>query len=214
MRVLLAIYGQAVTIETDMRSLTLKYTPAVAAILLIFAIFQPVTASVAMASPPSAEKSAEEMALLEQLRNPVDGDWQDAEARLLDLWSQSGSAAMDLLLERGRSAIRAGKPKIAVEHLSALIDHDPDFAEAWYNRAIAWFMLGEYGLAVQDIARTLSLNPNHFGAMMRLGMIFEAVDQPEKALTIYRQALTVHPSRPEIQKAVKRLEGALRGEAL
>ncbi len=210
MRVLLAIYGQAVTIETDMRSLTSKYTPAVAAILLILAIFQPVTAWTATAQPPSAE----EKALLEQLRNPVDGDWQDAEARLLDLWSQSGSAAMNLLLERGRKAIRDGKPKIAIEHLSALIDHDPEFAEGWYNRAIAWFMQGKYGLAVQDIARTLSLNPNHFGAMMRLGMIFEAVREPEKALAIYRQALAVHPSRPEIQKAVKRLEGKLRGAAL
>ena len=52
-------------------------------------------------------------------------------------WSKSGSAAMDLLLERGRRAMSAGQLDLAVEHFTALVDHAPDFAEGWNARATA-----------------------------------------------------------------------------
>ena len=52
-------------------------------------------------------------------------------------WSKSGSAAMDLLLERGRRAMSEGQLDLAVEHFTALIDHAPDFAEGWNARATA-----------------------------------------------------------------------------
>ena len=52
-------------------------------------------------------------------------------------WSKSGSAAMDLLLERGRRAMSDGQLDLAVEHFTALVDHAPDFAEGWNARATA-----------------------------------------------------------------------------
>jgi len=183
-----------------------KYTPAVAAILLFLCFFPPVL--------PAMAQADEEQALLEQLQHPVDGDWQEVEKRLRELWSDSGSDAMNLLLERGRKAIRDGKPKIAIEHLTALTDHAPDFAEGWNARAAAWFMLGNLGPAASDIAHALALNPHHFGAMMGMGKIFEATDQPKKALEIYRSALSIHPASPDIKKAVKRLEQEVLGKSL
>ena len=57
------------------------------------------------------------------------------ESDILREWSRSGSPAMDLLLLRGRDAMMQGLPEVAVEHLTALIDHDPDFAEGWNARA-------------------------------------------------------------------------------
>ncbi len=129
-------------------------------------------------------------------------------------WSKSGSPAMDLLLQRGRDATEAGDIPAAIEHLTALIDHDPAFAEGWNARATAYFLAGEFGPSVDDIAHTLTLNPRHFGALAGLGMIFEQIEQPEKALEAYRAALAIHPHMPAVLESVERLQTEIAGQDL
>ncbi len=129
-------------------------------------------------------------------------------------WSKSGSPALDLLLKRGRDAMNAGLPQIAVGHLTALIDQAPDFAEAYNARATAYFQTGDLGPSVADIARTLTLNPRHFGALAGLGMIFEQLDEPEQALEAYKAALAINPHMSDVKDAVARLETTVGGQDL
>ena len=129
-------------------------------------------------------------------------------------WSKSGSAAMDLLLERGRRALDEGQTQLAVEHLTALTDHAPDFAEGWNARATAYYSLGQFGPAISDIGRTLELNPQHYGALSGLAIIFEALGQPEKALEVYRKVLEIDPHAEGVPEAVTRLEEATLGQGI
>lgn len=129
-------------------------------------------------------------------------------------WSKSGSPSMDLLLERGREAMEAGNPDIAVEHLTALIDHAPDFAEGWNARATAYFQAGQLGPSISDIGHVLTLNPRHFGALAGLGMILEQLDQPERALEVYRAALAINPHLDAVKESVERLEKTAAGQDL
>ncbi|MGL4319976.1 MAG: tetratricopeptide repeat protein [Paracoccaceae bacterium] len=129
-------------------------------------------------------------------------------------WSKSGSPSMDLLLQRGRDAMDAGDVPAAIEHFTALIDHAPDFAEGWNARATAYFMAGEFGPSIDDIAHTLSLNPRHFGALAGLGMIFEQIEKPEKALEVYQAALAIHPHMEGVLESVERLEIETAGQDL
>lgn len=129
-------------------------------------------------------------------------------------WSKSGSPAMDLLLQRGRDAMAAGDTDAAIEHLTALIDHAPDFAEGWNARATAYFQAGELGPSISDIGHVLTLNPKHFGALAGLGMIFEQLEKPEKALEVYKAALAIHPHLAGVLESVKRLDAAAAGQEL
>lgn len=129
-------------------------------------------------------------------------------------WSKSGSAAMDLLLERGRAAMQAGDLDAAIEHLTALTDHAPDFAEGWNARATAYFQAGQYGPSIDDIGRTLTLNPRHFGALSGLGMIFEQLGEEENALEAYKAALAIHPQLEGVRESVERLESEAAGQQL
>ena len=189
-----------------MQPRTRKFAPAVAAIALILALFA--------AARPAAAQTEELDQLFEELRQAGEDDWQAVENRIWQAWSHSGSDSMDLLLERGRAAMRAGELDKAIEHLSALIDHAPDFAEGWNARATAYFMKEEYGLSVADIERVLALNPRHFGALSGLGMIYERLDLDEAALRAYRAAIAVHPFRPDLKEAIKRLEARTGGTSL
>lgn len=129
-------------------------------------------------------------------------------------WSRSGSPALDLLLERGREALAQGDTGLAIEHLTALTDHAPDFAEGWNARAMAYVQAGEYGPAIQDIRRTLALNPRHFGAMAGFATILEELGRPAQALEVYRAALAIYPRMQSVLDAVERLETAEAGQDL
>ncbi|WP_432449974.1 tetratricopeptide repeat protein [Aliiroseovarius marinus] len=143
-----------------------------------------------------------------QLKQAGDSNWEALEEEIWALWSSSGSAAMDLLLERGRKALQDDDIEAALEHFSALTDHAPDFAESWNARATAYYHLGEHGLALADIARALALEPRHFAAISGLAIIFEDLGDPTRALEAYRHALAIHPQNPDIKEAVARLENA------
>jgi tetratricopeptide (TPR) repeat protein len=129
-------------------------------------------------------------------------------------WSKSGSPAMDLLLERGRNAMMHGHPEIAIEHLTALIDHDPGFPEGWNARATAYYQTGNLGPAISDIGHVLTLNPRHFGALAGLGAIFEDLEKPKEALEAYKAALAINPHAEGVEDAIKRIETQLQGKDL
>lgn len=129
-------------------------------------------------------------------------------------WSKSGSPALDLLLQRGRDAMAVGEFNLAVEHFTAIIDQDPDFAEAWNARATAYYNSGDYGPSVADIAHVLSLNPRHFGALTGFAAILEETGKPEEALEVYKAALAIHPHLEGVTDAVSRLETQAEGQEL
>lgn len=144
--------------------------------------------------------------LYAELADPDNSDWQRAQADVLREWSKSGSAAMDLLLKRGKDAMEAGDLEAAIEHLTALTDHAPDFAEGWNARATAFYLAGQFGPSLADIRRTLALNPHHFGALTGLGMILEETDQPKEAMEAYRATLALNPHQDNVRQALERLE--------
>ncbi|MFT6931415.1 MAG: tetratricopeptide (TPR) repeat protein [Paracoccaceae bacterium] len=153
-------------------------------------------------------------ALFEQLQADDVPNWETLEREIWRLWSQSGSAAMDFLLERGRDAMAAGDFTAAIEHLTALTDHAPEFAEGWNTRATAYYLADLYGPSIVDIQRTLELNPNHFGALSGLGQILKALSENDASLSAFRQAAAIHPHRPDIQQAIEQLERLTEGQSL
>ncbi len=136
------------------------------------------------------------------------------EREIWNEWSKSGSPAIDLLLQRGRDAMAAGRNDEAIEHLTALVDHAPDFAEGWNARATAYYNARQFGPSIADIAQTLTLNPRHFGALSGLGAIFEELGRKERALEVYRAALAIHPHLAGVTEALKRLEKEVGGTDL
>lgn len=149
--------------------------------------------------------------LLERLQSANPDQAEQIVQEIWAQWSKSGSDAMDLLLSRGRAAMAAGDAALAVQHLTALVDHAPDFAEGWNARATAYYQAGAFGPAVADIARTLSLNPQHFGALTGLGAIFEELGAPEKAIDAYRAALDINPHATSAADAIARLQTQISG---
>jgi tetratricopeptide (TPR) repeat protein len=161
---------------------------------------------------PSTSPAVED--LLAELARPGQEGWARIERQILRLWGRSGSDAIDYLFGRGQAALQAGQTEDAIEIFSAVIDHDPDFAEAWNGRATAYYMANRLGQSMADIEQVLIRNPSHFGALAGMGMILEQLNRPEDALRAYRASLAVHPYQPGVLESVTRLELASTGSSL
>jgi tetratricopeptide (TPR) repeat protein len=170
-----------------------------------------------LASPLQAQQTDEEREadLLRQLAGAEDPHAAAMiEGELRTLWSRSASAAIDLLHRRGQDALEAGKPEEAVEHFTAAIDWDPDFAEAYVGRAQAYYLTSHIGPAIDDLRQALVRNPNQWEALMGFAAVLEEVGREEDALEVWHRVHDMHPQNPQAAEAVGRLELKLQGRTL
>lgn len=169
-------------------------------------------------STPLAAQSVAEIERLDLLFEHLLEAEPDEVGRIQDQivtqWGKSGSAAMDLLLRRGEDAIEAGTPDIAVQHYSALVDHAPDFAEGYNGRATAYYQLGLYGPAIDDLRQVLVLEPRHFGAMIGVAVVLEELGRADDALEVWQKIASFSPNDPEVLAVIERLQVQQSGEAL
>ena len=82
---------------------------------------------------------------------------------------------------------------LAVRFFNNLIEKDPNFAEAWNKRATVYFMMGDFDKSMQDIIKTLELEPRHFGALDGMGLIFIHQGQYQQAIDVYDKMLEIFP---------------------
>lgn len=129
-------------------------------------------------------------------------------------WSKSGSPALDLLLRRGDDALDEGEIIAAIQHLTAAIDHDPTYLEAYARRAEAYYLNGNVGPAVDDLRHVLAHNPRHFSALQGFGVILFDMERPEDALEVLRQVQDMYPADQDTAEYVRNLEILLEGQAL
>lgn len=156
--------------------------------------------------PTAGDDGARLDRLFAELAEPGRKDWEKIEGEIGKIWSRSGSPAMDLLLARGQKAMAEEDYHDAIDHFSALIDHAPEFAEGWNARATAYYLEGNFALAMADVEHVLALNPRHFGALTGLSAMFEAMDEPQLAIEAARMAEKLTPNRPSLKEAIGRLE--------
>ena len=185
----------------------LRIKPAVTALLAVLWLASPLAAQ-----QTDQEREADLLHQLSEAQDPHAASMIEGELRTL--WSRSGSAAIDLLYKRGQDALEAGKPEEAVEHFTAALDWDPEFAEAYVGRAQAYYLTNDVGPAIDDLRQALVLNPNQWEALMGFAAVLEEVGLEEDALEVWHRVHDMHPQNPEATEAVTRLETQLQGQTL
>lgn len=145
-------------------------------------------------------------ALLGELRTATPEQARRIDSNLRSEWSKSGSASMDLLLRRGRSALEEDDLRAAIEHFTALTDHAPDFAEGWHGLARAYFEAELYGPTLDALGRVIILNPEHYHALFGLGALFLQFEDYARADQAFRTVLDLNPHHEEAKEALDRLK--------
>jgi tetratricopeptide (TPR) repeat protein len=133
---------------------------------------------------------------------------------ILALWAISGSDTIDLLMDRGETAMAAENVEIAARMFDHVTRLEPDYAEGWLRAAQIAFAQQDWAYALEALNRTLEIEPRRFDAYYLLGSTLEAADRPEAALDAYQEALAIYPAYELAGRGAARIRARLTGRAL
>ena len=133
-------------------------------------------------------------ALFQQLRDaPDEVAARPIEQRIWALWISHDDSAVNGLMETGLGQMARRDYGSALETFETMVDLVPDFAEGWNKRATVHWLLGNFQDSLNDIDKTLALEPRHFGALSGRGLVYINLEEWELALEAFDDALDVYP---------------------
>jgi tetratricopeptide (TPR) repeat protein len=144
--------------------------------------------------PDAATVAAQRDPLFDKLLAAPDEQRGNAQARVIwDIWHIAPDPKSQNLLNLGKRKLRAAEYAGAQETLTDLIEYCPEYAEGWNQRAFAKFLAGDLDGSLEDLERTLQLEPRHFAALAGKGLTLLRQGRTLLAHQAIRQAVALHP---------------------
>ena len=118
---------------------------------------------------------------------------RDLISDIWNIWYEVDDPKVIEYFEKGIQAMNLRNYPLAIRFFNNLIEEDPNFAEGWNKRATVHFMMCNFDQSMQDIIKTLELEPRHFGALDGMGLIFIHQGQFQQAIDVYDKMLEIFP---------------------
>ena len=169
-----------------------------------------------LAGPALADQTDERLGVLfrQLVKAPDSQSAHEIEAAIWQLWMEPKTVGARIVMREGLRAMTEDDYEKALHRFDAVVVLEPDFAEGWNKRATVLYLMGDYDNSIEDIKRTLSLEPRHFGALSGLGAINDSLNRKKAALRAFRAALDIHPNLDGILGMVRELAKEVEGTEL
>jgi tetratricopeptide (TPR) repeat protein len=148
--------------------------------------------------------------LADQTAPELDGLQAEAiEQRIWALWFDAPDDRAEVLLDEARDLASGGDLDGALARFERLTTGFPDYAEGWNQRAILHYLRGDLRASLDDIERTLRLEPRHFGALAGRGQCLLRLDRPADALEAFEASLAINPWSQDVRRQAEMLRNHL-----
>jgi tetratricopeptide (TPR) repeat protein len=104
----------------------------------------------------------------------------------------SGLSEAELTFQDGLHANEAELYKEAISHFDKAIQLDPEFAEAYAERAVSYSLLGQYQTAITDLDKAIQIDPNLAIAWNNRGYAYAYLSQHQNAVTDFTRAIQLN----------------------
>jgi len=138
---------------------------------------------------------AEERAdLLAALKSAPDQQVADAAVTAIwDLWQTAPDEKAQRLLNSARGRMQVFDLSGAMGYLDELVSYAPDYSEGWNTRATTLFLQEKYDRSLEDVEKTLALEPSHFGALAGKAVILMRQGRGKLSQDALRKAVEINP---------------------
>ena len=143
-------------------------------------------------------------AMLQSSENAV--EQRETELAIWEIWYAVGRDDVDALMEAGGEAVRSGQLERAEEIFTRVTELAPEFSEGWNRRATVRYHRRDYAGSLNDIERTLVLEPRHFGAIWGKGMILGLQRDFPAAIQTFERLLEITPYSRDAKRRIELLK--------
>jgi tetratricopeptide (TPR) repeat protein len=165
--------------------------------------------------PAAADQTDQRLdPLFDRLKSAQAAEAATAQREIWRIWIDTPDSVSERLMRQGIGAMAAEELAAARRIFDRLIEREPDFAEAWNKRATVHYLMGNFSASVSDIQKTLELEPRHFGALSGLGLIYDAIGEPEAAIRSFNAALEINPHLDGTRDRIEELSRTVRGRRI
>lgn len=109
----------------------------------------------------------------------------------------------------GWALYKANRNQEAAEQFQTALRLDPTFYKSYFNLGLIEYTAGNFSSAAKNFQNTIRYNPNYAKAYVSLGDCLEKLNDDNRALNIYRTALTKitdsDPIKKHLNKKIKQL---------
>lgn len=131
-----------------------------------------------------------------------------------EIWYESGREDIDKLMAQGEKAAQSGQLDRAEQVFTEVIENAPEFSEGWNRRATVRYYRNDYSGSLEDIQRTLELEPRHFGALWGKGMILGSQRNFTGAIRAFEQMLEIAPYSQDTIRRIELLKKEMEEESI
>ncbi len=128
---------------------------------------------------------------------------------LADAGEKRSLNVADACFRRAISRCRNTDFQAAISDFDQAVQLKPGWAEAFYNRGLAYSCLKQYQKAVEDYTESLKLSPNNANAFNNRANAYFKLGEHQKAIDDYDRALQIQPNLPEAEKNRAIAQGVL-----
>ena len=151
--------------------------------------------------------------LLRALKDEDVRVWRRCESALINRWQRTDNPVTNSLFEHGLQLLRNQEWDEARKVFDFFVQREPPFppehvAEAYCQRAEAFYQEDAIHECLRDCQEALRLNPSHFGALLIMGMCYHREKNIHLAYDAYKRALEIHPHLDSARQMVEMIEDA------
>jgi len=107
-------------------------------------------------------------------------------------------AMAELLVHEGRQAD-------AARMVEGWLTSEPKRADAYALDGWLWHQKGDLPRAQGRLQQALEIDPHNERALTELGLIYESMQRPDRAVVLYERVLARNPKQPEVTKRINLL---------
>ncbi len=133
-------------------------------------------------------------------------DAYEVEDLIWEAWTECRDPAAAAAMRQEIAGIAKQEYEEAETVLNTLIQAQPRWAEVWNKRATLFFLQGRDAESIQDINRTLELEPRHFGAISSFAQICLRNNDYDSALIALETALSINPHLAAVRATIEVLK--------
>src|SRR5262249_36592571 len=91
----------------------------------------------------------------------------------------------------------------AVRMIDCWLDREPRQGNAYAEHGWLLHQQGDLPRAHARLQQALQFDPQNVRALTELGLVFEEMNRPDRALVVYERALQIQPHQPELTRRVE-----------